>query len=426
MTTTELPLDERQQKGLIIAATMPIKKQGESAVFVVPSQSLNGKYRVDSSAKTCSCPDFELRQKPCKHVFAVEYVQRRETTVHPSGATTVVETQAVRVTYAQPWTAYNRAQVAEKELFCHLLRDLCAAVPSPVHTGRGRPPVPLSEALFSACYKVYSSISSRRFMTDLRDAKDNGHVETARHFNTVLRVIGKDEVTPVLHALVEASAAPLKSVESTFAVDSTGFGTQNFYRHFTAKYGHDVYNRDYLKLHALVGVKTNVIAAATVTDRNGADSPQLQPLLEKGAEVFDIARLCADKAYSSRKNVQLVAAIGADALIPFHSNAKGTTPNRPRCEVWEKLFHFYNYQRDEFLKLYHARSNAESVFSSMKRVFGDTLRSKKPVAQGNELLMKVIAHNIRCLVHSIFELNVTVPGWSACTQNAVAALNPGN
>ena len=30
----------------------------------------------------------------------------------------------------------------------------------------------------------------------------------------------------------------------------------------------------------------------------------------------------------------------------------------------------------------------------MKRVFGDTLRSKTTVAQNNELLMKVIAHNI--------------------------------
>jgi hypothetical protein len=30
----------------------------------------------------------------------------------------------------------------------------------------------------------------------------------------------------------------------------------------------------------------------------------------------------------------------------------------------------------------------------MKRVFGDTLRSKTPVAQINETLMRVIAHNI--------------------------------
>jgi hypothetical protein len=56
----------------------------------------------------------------------------------------------------------------------------------------------------------------------------------------------------------------------------------------------------------------------------------------------------------------------------------------------------------------------------MKRVFGDTLRSKTPAAQVNELLLKVIAHNIVCVVHSIFELGVTVPGL-ACTQTGAPA-----
>jgi hypothetical protein len=61
----------------------------------------------------------------------------------------------------------------------------------------------------------------------------------------------------------------------------------------------------------------------------------------------------------------------------------------------------------------------------MKRVFTDTLRSKGFEAQVNEVLMLVIAHNIRTLVHSIFELGVTVPGISACTQTALAAHNVG-
>ncbi len=62
------------------------------------------------------------------------------------------------------------------------------------------------------------------------------------------------ELTQTLHALIEASAAPLKSVESTFAVD-TGFGTQDFFRHYTAKYGRELNQRDYMKLHPLIGTK---------------------------------------------------------------------------------------------------------------------------------------------------------------------------
>src|SRR5215467_12999706 len=102
MTTTAMPIDERQQRGLLIAATSKITDKGAGA-YLVPSQSRGTKYRVDGNAKTCSCPDFELRQLPCKHVFAVEFVRRRETSTRPDGTVTVTETTGVRVTYSLNW-----------------------------------------------------------------------------------------------------------------------------------------------------------------------------------------------------------------------------------------------------------------------------------------------------------------------------------
>jgi transposase len=400
-------MEPRQQRGLEIAATLNIQKKGNG--WIVPSQTLVGKYTVTREEDTfrCTCPDFELRHLTCKHGFAVEFVLKRETTVTPDGETTVTETRAMRVTYPQNWPAYNAAQTAEKELFCHLLRDLCAAVPEP-ERGMGRPSVPVADALFSATYKVYSGLSARRFMTDLREAEASGLVSRAWHFNSVLKVIEDASITPVLHRLVTASAAPLASVESAFAVDSTGFGTLRFYRHYSAKYGHDQYSRDYRKLHALIGTKTNVIAAASVTGRDDHDSPQFIPLLEAGAQTFTMKEISADKAYSGRPNIDAVVALGAAPFIPFRSNAR----DDPKSPAWSKLFHLYSYRVDEFLPFYHKRSNAESTFSVIKRVFGDTLRSKNVEAQTNELLLKVIAHNIVCVVHSIFELGVTVPGIS--------------
>ena len=59
--------------------------------------------------------------------------------------------------------------------------------------------------------------------------------------------------------------------------------------------------------------------------------------------------------------------------------------------------------RDEFLASYHRRSNAESTFSAMKRKFGEIIRSKTRIAQENELLLKVICHNVVCLIHEIHE-----------------------
>lgn len=429
-------MDVRELRGQEIAKRARIVKQGNA--WLVPSQSGEvSSYRVtlESNEIRCTCPDFELRAKPCKHIYAAAIFVQRQTvteTTNDQGdkiTTTVTETAAaVRVSYPQNWRAYNAAQTAEKELFCHLWRDLCATVPQPEQK-KGRPRVPVADALFVAGYKVYSGMSGRRFATDVREAHAAGLIGKPYHFNTVLNAIDDAEVTPALHELVAASAAPLRSVESTFAVDSTGFGITQYYRHFTAKWGGaEIESHDWLKLHALVGTNTNVIAAASITDRNANDSPQFAPLLLKGTESFEIQNVVADKAYGSRKNVALVAEIGANPWIALRSNVQAASTytvmnqrQRQDSMAWRWLWHTYNLHRDAFLARYHARSNAESTFSAMKRVFGDTLRSKNRAAQENELLLKVIAFNITCLIHSIFELGVEVPGLSACTQNAVAA-----
>lgn len=421
--------NERQQKALLIAATSNIVRKGDET-WLVPSQSSKGRYAVTGEGDTreCTCPDYELRLMPCKHIMAVQLVLFRETATETKAdgttTTTVTERRGIKVTYAPQWSAYNAAQTSERELFRHLLHDLCAGVQEPERAAsKGRRPVPIREALFVAGYKVFSTVSARRFASDLRDAKEAGFVDRAWHFNTVLRAIDDKELTPILYQLVTASAAPLRAIESNFAVDSTGFGTQRLYNHYTARYGGgEQRSHDYLKLHALVGVKTNVIAAAQVTDRDSHDSPQLPILVDRGADHFDIAELTADKGYSSRDNIKDVAKRGIEPYIPFRNNAKAVTSRGRAGHAWSKLFHLYNYNRREFLSHYGQRSNAESTFSMMKRVLGETLRNKNFDAQVNELLLKVIAHNIRCLVHSMFELGIELPEMSVCTFNALSAL----
>lgn len=392
-------IDARRQRGLEIAATSQITRKGEGEWFV-PSQSLNGRYRVIKGVEgfACSCPDYELRGQTCKHGFAVEFFLRRETKADG----TVIETRAARVTYSQNWPAYNKAQTTEKGQFCTLLRDLVADVPSPEQK-RGRPSLPLADMIFAAAFKVYSTVSARRFMTDLNAATEHGMIERTPHYNSIFNVLDKESLTPILQDLITRSAMPLKALETDFAVDSTGFGTQSFYRHYSAKYGHDQYSRDYLKLHVVVGTKTNVIAACEVTDRDTHDSPLLPPLVETTAQHFDVQNVSADKGYSSHANIAAIETIGARPFVAFTGNAKGNS----KSALWNKAFHFFSLNRDEFLASYHRRSNVESTFSAMKRKFGDIIRSKTPVAQRNELLLKALCHNIVCLIHEVHESGAT-------------------
>lgn len=404
-------MDERQRRGLEIAAMSNIVKRGNET-YIVPSQTMSGKYAVTitEEGKACTCPDFELRQQPCKHVFAVQYVLFREqvTETKPDGtvSTTTTEAAKVRVTYGQPsWAKYNAAQTSEKDHFCRLLHDLVATVETPTHEAAGRPRTQLSDVIFAAAYKVYSGFSARRFMSDMRSARTDGLVSKAPSYNSMLDAMQLEELTPILHELVTATAKPLASLETQFAVDSTGLGTECFYNHHSAKHGNGQ-KRDYVKLHALVGTKTNVIAACKVTDRNRNDSIEFKPLVEEAAQNFDLQEVSADKAYGSYDNLELVESIGGKPFVPFKSShvAVSKSNKRPQSKTWTRLFHYFHLHRDEFLAHYHRRSNVETTFSMLKRVIGDTLRSKTQVAQTNEALLMVICHNIRCLIHEAFEL----------------------
>ena len=51
---------------------------------------------------------------------------------------------------------------------------------------------------------------------------------------------------------------------------------------------------------------------------------------------------------------------------------------------------------EEYLQHYHARSNAEN--KGIKSKFGDRVRSKLWTAQVNEVLCKIIAHNVCCVI----------------------------
>ncbi len=393
-------MDTREFQALELAARSKITRTG--AFYLVPSLASKGSHRVDYDATKCSCEDFELRALPCKHILAVRHVKGRNITPVPFPKTPEeVETiRPKRATYKQKWPAYNAAQTGEKWSFLSLLSDLCGTVEEPARTCRGRKPVPLADALFAAAYKVYSTVSGRRFTCDLKDAQERGYVATAPHYNSVFRVFEDPDVTPLLRSLVAQSAAPLAAVETSFAVDSSGFGTSRFVKWFDAKYGLERKKAEWVKVHVCVGAKTNVVTAVEIGD--GHDSTMLKKLLEGTAERFTLGDVTADKAYNGRAAYELIEKMGGVPFIPFKAKQR---PDK-NGETWRRLFHFFELNRDEFLTHYHQRSNVESTFSMVKRKFGDSLRSKTPTALVNESLAKLLCHNVVVLVHEMHELGI--------------------
>jgi len=395
----------REQRGLELASKSNITNK--NGLWFVPSQSGKDKYKVniEETSPRCSCPDYEFRRIICKHIFAVQFViqQKEIKTEVKNGQTTVTETVVTkRVSYKQEWSTYNAAQTGEKREFQVLLYDLCANIEMPIQE-TGRPRIPISDVIFSAIFKVYSTVSGRRFMSDLKESQLKGYVSEMPHYNTVSRYLESEELTAYLKYLVTQSSLPLKDIESDFAVDSSGFATCQFTRWFNAKYGRELDYRKWLKVHLMCGTRTNIITSVEISKAYANDSPYFKPLVEKTAQSgFKMVEISADKAYLSAANLELSVQHGAKPFIPFKSNS---LPDN-RGKVWARLYHLYRFHFEEFEAHYHKRSNVESTFAMLKAKFGERLRSKTETAQINEALCKVIAHNICVVIKSIHQFGI--------------------
>jgi len=398
-------MDMRELKALEIAARCRIVFQ-DGAWLVQSQSSPTTKYRVTiGEAPSCNCEDFTLTNRPCKHVLAAKLVCERD----HGGQAPKIDTSAVpkRPTYKQDWPKYDKAQMTEKDRFQALLFDLCRNLGPAPQPKTGRRRTSLADMIFACAFKVYSTVSSRRFACDLRDAFEKGYVSFLMHSVSTCAYLESDFLTPILEKLIVQSSLPLRSVETVFAPDSTGFSTSRFVRWYDEKYGTERSGHDWVKAHAICGVKTNVVTSVIIEDRNAGDSPQFKALVEKTAENFDVKEVPADKAYLSHDNLGLVEKLGGTAYVPFKSNSIAGEAGT----LWERMFHYFNFRRDDFLKHYHQRSNVESTFSMVKAKFRDHVRSKSDVAMKNEVLCKFLCHNICCVHQAHVELGIEPVFW---------------
>lgn len=403
-------MDAREQRGLVIAATCRLNRT-DDGTWLVPSQSCADKiYKVDLEQKKCSCPDCTDSGFVCKHYYAASIVHKRE--VLPDG-TMIEQTEFAfvekKVTYKQNWPAYNAAQSVEKHRFQELLFDLTRGVeelPLKNPAKGGRPPHSTKDSIFAMAYKIYSTFSGRRFSCDLADAHEKGYLSRSVPGVKVLNFLENNAFTPILKELIGYSARPLRVLERDFAIDSSGFGSTRYERWYDKKYGVTKMKGVWVKTHIACGVKTNVVTAVRILDKDAHDSPQFVPLVKETKKHFTIDEMSADKAYASLENFEEIAACGGQAFIAFKSNHTGAVGG-----AFEKAFHYFQFKQEEYMAHYHKRSNVESTFSAIKRKFGDAVRSKTDTAMANEVLCKILCHNICCLIHEQHELGIEPIFW---------------
>lgn len=305
------------------------------------------------------------------------------------------------------WHNYNESQTKEKALFVNILNDICDLIEEKTHESVGRKPARTRDVIFALVLKQYLNTSSRRVQSDLKLFKETEFISSDIPFNTLLDHFERRELKAILRELIEISALPLKQIELDFAIDSTGFGTSLYKTFFGMKHLKQERWKQYRKCHAVCGVKTNIITSVDITEGYVNDQTQFIPLANDTARNFEIRDFCADKGYLSSKHFALIKELGGQAYIPFKKNTSGNCSDNQRS-YFKTAFKFFKANREQYLEHYHKRSNIEFTFSMIKRRFGNNVKCKKEVSQDNEILGKVLAHNICVLVQEIFLNNIDV------------------
>lgn len=392
-------LSQKELRAKIILSRENSIRKVNNNIYLVQSQTGHGWYKVQWNGKewACNCPDNVKNGhiSSCKHILALKI--RYESGFYEIEEVPKIETK----TYIQNWSFYNQAQIQEFELFDQFLCQLVSSIEEPDQY-MGRPKLKMRDQIFCSIMKVYSQLSGRRAHCLYVQAMEKQQILHAPHFNAISKTLNKKEIQSILHDLVHLSAKPLASVETDFAIDSSGFRCSTFGSYCEEKHG-TKRKRNWLKVHIITGINTNIVADVVITDEHSADSPQLKKLINNISKYFTINEISADMAYSSKKNLQLIDSFGGKPFIPFKKNATG---NRSGA-LWRKTFHYFQLHKDEFLEHYHKRSNVESTFSAIKKKFGESVKSKNRIAQENELICKIIAYNITVLIHEMVQLNGT-------------------
>jgi hypothetical protein len=153
--------------------------------------------------------------------------------------------------------------------------------------------------------------------------------------------------------------------------------------------------KEFVKLHIAVDAKSKKIMSFRITKGNVHDSKKLGPMIREidKENYYTIDKVYGDKAHDNRRSFNLLDDMNIEPVISLRKNASTKTRACPLRRDEILLIRKLGYDKWKQLKDVGKRWIAEIVFSSIKRVLGEDLLSKKFSAQKVEAGLKVMLYN---------------------------------
>ena len=174
------------------------------------------------------------------------------------------------------------------------------------------------------------------------------------------------------------------------ALDSTGIKIANRGEWLRHKWN---VRKGYLKIHVAVDINKKKIVSLEVTSEEVHDGSRLKKLVSNASENNDVKRVIADGAYDSKENFRYLFDNGIEAAIKVRKNSSdrsiGCYPRK--IAVLKQL---KNFEKWKDSVSYGYRWITETVFSSIKRTFGEYVSARNYSNMVKEMMLKASLYNM--------------------------------